>query len=174
LALKVVGVGSVGTRCFVALLESDVGEPLFLQVKEASPSVLALAGVTPGPGGEGRRVVAGQRIMQADSDIFLGWAHAAGGDYYVRQLRDEKGSANFARLRPGTWRDYLRLCGWTLARAHARSGPAAAIAGYLGRKPTFDRAVSRFACAYADQTARDHAALADATRQGRVEVAGGR
>ena len=171
-ALKAVGVGSVGTRCFVALLESDVGEPLFLQVKEASTSVLTVAGAAPAHDSEGRRVVAGQRIMQADSDIFLGWAHAGGSDYYVRQLRDQKGSANFAAMRPGALRDYLTLCGWTLARAHARGGPAAAIAGYLGRAPTFDRAVRRFAVAYADQTARDHAALADAVRQGRTEVAG--
>ncbi|HEV2993182.1 MAG TPA: DUF2252 domain-containing protein [Acidimicrobiia bacterium] len=171
-ALKAVGVGSVGTRCFVALLESDVGEPLFLQVKEASPSVLAVGGAGPVSGGEGRRVVAGQRIMQADSDILLGWAHAGGDDYYVRQLRDEKGSVNFARMRARALRDYLTLCGWTLARAHARGGPAAAIAGYLGRARNFDRAVRRFAVAYADQTARDHAALAEAVRDGRIEVAG--
>jgi uncharacterized protein (DUF2252 family) len=171
-ALKVVGVGSVGTRCFVALLESDVGEPLFLQVKEADRS--ALADYLP-PGEqerEGRRVVAGQRVMQADSDIFLGWAHAAGDDYYVRQLRDQKGSADFTAIRPGALRDYLDLCGWTLARAHARSGAAAEIAGYLGRAPTFVDAIETFAVAYADQTRRDHAALVDAIRRRRITAAG--
>jgi uncharacterized protein (DUF2252 family) len=170
-ALKVVGVGSVGTRCFVALLESDVGEPLFLQVKEADASALAAHLPATAQPSEGRRVVAGQRLMQADSDIFLGWAHASGGDYYVRQLRDQKGGADFTGMRPGVLRDYLDLCGWTLARAHARSGAAAVIAGYLGRAPAFDRAVTKFAVAYADQTRRDHAALADAVKQGRIQVA---
>jgi uncharacterized protein (DUF2252 family) len=170
-ALKVVGVGSVGTRCFVALLESDLGEPLFLQVKEADRSALADYLPPAEHGREGRRVVTGQRIMQADSDIFLGWAHAGGDDYYVRQLRDQKGSADFTDIRPGALRDYLDLCGWTLARAHARSGAAAAIAGYLGRAPTFVDAIATFAVAYADQTRRDHAALVDAIRRGRVAAA---
>jgi uncharacterized protein (DUF2252 family) len=170
-ALKVVGVGSVGTRSFVALLESDVGEPLFLQVKEADDSALAAYLPPSEHPTHGRRVVAGQRIMQADSDVFLGWAQAAGDDYYVRQLQDQKGSADFTAMRPGTMRDYLDLCGWTLARAHARSGAAAAIAGYLGRAPTFVNAVAKFAVAYADQTRRDHAALVDAIRRGRIEAA---
>jgi len=172
-ALKVVGVGSVGTRCFVALLESDVGEPLFLQVKEADASALAPYLPPTEHESQGRRVVAGQRIMQADSDIFLGWAQAAGDDYYVRQLRDQKGSADFTAMRPGTLRDYLDLCGWTLARAHARNGAAAAIAGYLGKAPTFVDAVTKFAVGYADQTRRDHAALVDAIRQGRIQAAKG-
>ena len=169
-ALKAVGVGSVGTRCFVALLVSDMDEPLFLQVKEAGRSVLAPWWGASSKTGEGRRVVAGQRIMQADSDIFLGWAETDGLDFYVRQLRDMKGSANFATMRAGVLVDYLTLCGWTLARAHARTGQAPEIAGYLGGGPTFDRAVTRFAVAYADQTAHDHQALADAVRAGRVNA----
>ncbi len=112
-----------------------------------------------GTASEGRRVVAGQRIMQADTDIFLGWAEAEHLDFYVRQLRDMKGSANFATMRAAVLADYLRLCGWTLARAHARTGAAPEIAGYLGKGVAFDRALTRFAVAYADQTARDHAAL---------------
>ena len=167
-ALKVVGVGSVGTRCYVALLVSDMGEPLFLQIKEADPSVLAPFWSTKPVKRQGRRVVTGQRIMQADSDIFLGWAEAEDADFYVRQLRDMKASANFATMSRRVFRDYLRLCGWTLARAHARAGSAPQIAGYLGRSDRFDRAVTRFAVAYADQTARDHAALRDAVARGRI------
>ncbi len=169
-ALKVVGVGSVGTRCFVALLVSDVEEPLFLQVKEAQRSVLAPYAHADGTVREGRRVVTGQRLMQADSDIFLGWAEADGTDYYVRQLRDMKASADFATMRPGVFHDYLRLCGATLARAHARSGTAPEIAGYLGRGRGFDRAVTRFAVSYADQTTADHQALRDAVRTGRIST----
>ena len=169
-ARKAVGVGSVGTRCYVALLVSDMDEPLFLQVKEADRSVLAPWGGR-WTASEGRRVVAGQRIMQADSDIFLGWAEAEHLDFYVRQLRDMKGSANFATMRAGVLADYLRLCGWTLARAHARGGAAAEIAGYLGKGVAFDRALTRFSVAYADQTTRDHAALVDAERSGRIHAA---
>ncbi len=187
-ARKVVGVGSVGTRCYIALLTSDVGEPLFLQVKEAEASVLAeplgaiddgaptptLPGApTPRPGREGRRVVDGQKIMQAASDIFLGSASWRGRDYYVRQLRDMKGTVDLAALGAGAFVRYLELCGWTLARAHARSGPAAAIAGYVGGGDVFDDAVSRFAVAYADQTERDHALLVDAVRCGRVAATPG-
>jgi len=169
-AMKVVGVGSVGTRCFVALLASDVDEPLFLQVKEAQASALDAFVARDDPVEEGRRVVSGQRLMQADSDIFLGWAEADGRDFYVRQLRDMKGSANFATMRPGVFRDYLELCGLTLARAHARSGSAPEIGGYLGRGPAFDDAITRFAVAYADQTAADHRALRDAVRSGRIDA----
>jgi uncharacterized protein (DUF2252 family) len=169
-ALKAVGVGSVGTRCYVALFESDAGEPLFLQVKEAEASVLAP--YTPAQPGirEGRRVVSGQRIMQADSDIFLGWAEGDGTDYYLRQLRDMKGSANFATMHAEVLRDFVTRCGRTLARAHARSGVAPEIAGYLGGGRRFDRAVTEFAVAYADQTVRDHAALRDAVAAGRIDV----
>jgi uncharacterized protein (DUF2252 family) len=167
-ALKVVGVGSVGTRCFVALLVSDMGEPLFLQIKEADPSVLAPFWATKPVKRQGRRVVSGQRIMQADSDIFLGWAEADDADFYVRQLRDMKASADFATMSRPVFRDYLRLCGWTLARAHARAGSAPQIAGYLGKGDRFDRAVTQFAVAYADQTVRDHAALRDAVARGEI------
>jgi len=170
-ARKTVGVGSVGTHCYVALLVSDMDEPLFLQVKEADRSVLAPWWGGIGTATEGRRVVAGQRIMQANSDIFLGWAEAEHLDFYVRQLRDMKGSANFATMRAGVLADYLQLCGWTLARAHARTGAAAEIAGYLGKGVAFDRALTRFAVAYADQTTRDHAALVAAQRSGRVRAA---
>jgi uncharacterized protein (DUF2252 family) len=185
-ARKVVGVGSVGTRCYIALLTSDVGEPLFLQVKEAGPSALAehrapphsdqaltrapLPHVLPGQGHQGRRVVDGQRIMQAASDIFLGSATWRGRDYYVRQLRDMKGAVNVAALDADGFARYLELCGWTLARAHARSGPAPALDGYIGRGDALDKAVGRFATAYADQTERDHALLEAAVRSGRIEA----
>ena len=174
-ARKVVGVGSVGTRCFIALLTSDVGEPLFLQVKEAEPSVLAPRppDVANAVGGEGRRVVDGQKLMQAASDIFLGSASWRGRDYYVRQLRDMKGVIDLSALDAGDLARYLELCGWTLARAHARAGRAAAIAGYMGGGSVFDDAVARFAAAYADQTERDHALLVDAVWSGRIEARGG-
>jgi uncharacterized protein (DUF2252 family) len=188
-ARKVVGVGSVGTRCFIALLTSDVGEPLFLQVKEAERSVLAgVTGsggraddaggaggaeelsMTPGPGREGRRVVVGQRLMQAASDIFLGSASWRGRDYYVRQLRDMKGAVDTATLNIDGLVCYLELCGWTLARAHARSGRAATIAGYVGGGSVFDDAIVRFAVAYADQTEADHALLVEAVGAGRIKA----
>jgi uncharacterized protein (DUF2252 family) len=189
-ARKVVGVGSVGTRCYIALLSSDVGEPLFLQVKEADRSVLAVAtakaGPTeggaagrtlpgpaetgPGPGRQGRRVVVGQRLMQAASDIFLGAAWWRGRDYYVRQLRDMKGAVDTATLDIDALQRYVELCGWTLARAHARAGRAATIAGYVGGGSVFDDAIVRFAVAYADQTERDHALLVEAVRSGRIEA----
>jgi len=182
LALKVVGVGSVGTRCFVALLMSDVGDPLFLQVKEAGDSALApsvpkrppgaarATGQTPSetPHSGGRRVVSGQRLMQAASDIFLGWANADGTDYYVRQLRDMKGTIGTALLGARGLVGYGKLCGWALARAHARSGAAAQIAGYAGNGGVLDDAVARFALAYADQNDRDYAQLVEAVRTGRV------
>jgi uncharacterized protein (DUF2252 family) len=184
LATKVVGVGSVGTRCFVALLVSDIGDPLFLQVKEAGRSSLApyvprrpgrssgARGSTP-PLGEsprlgGRRVVAGQRLMQAASDIFLGWANTGETDFYVRQLRDMKGTVNTASISARGLVGYAKLCGWALARAHARSGAAAQIAGYAGNGGVLDDAIARFAVAYADQTERDHALLVEAVRSGRV------
>jgi uncharacterized protein (DUF2252 family) len=163
-ARKVVGVGSVGTRCFIGLLVSDVGEPLFLQVKEAEGTG------RPWPGGEGQRVVHGQRLMQAASDIFLGSASWQGRDYYVRQLRDMKATVDVTDLGRDDLVSYLELCGWTLARAHARSGPAATIAGYVGRGDVFDEAITRFALAYADQTERDHTQLVKAVRSGRIEA----
>jgi uncharacterized protein (DUF2252 family) len=171
-ARKVVGVGSVGTRCHVALLmDHDDGAPLFLQVKEAEASVLApYAGVS-SYRHQGERVVTGQRLMQAASDVFLGWATGPyGHDYYVRQLRDMKGSVAIDALTADELVRYAFLCGVTLARAHARSGDAAAISGYLGAGDQFDRAIVSFADGYADQTVEDHAALQQAVADGRIEA----
>jgi uncharacterized protein (DUF2252 family) len=180
MARKVVGVGSVGTRCWIVLMTGrDDDDPLLLQVKEAGPSVLT--GVTgAGPAddwdSDGRRVVGGQRILQAASDIFLGW-HTAEGfdgrnrDFYVRQLRDWKGSASVERMDPDGMADYGRLCGWTLARAHARGGDRVAIAAYLGGGDRFEKAMVPFAESYADRTEADHAAFAAAVRDGRLTTA---
>ena len=174
MAHKVVGVGSVGTRSWVLLLLGrDDADPLFLQAKEAQASVLeAYAGPSEYPH-HGERVVAGQRTMQASGDIFLGTrrVHGIDGqdrDFYVRQLRDWKGAAVAEEMQPVGMRDYAALCGWTLARAHARTGDRIAIAAYLGEDAVFDNALAEFAEKYADQTERDHAALAAAVRDGRV------
>jgi uncharacterized protein (DUF2252 family) len=172
-ARKVVGVGSVGTRVYVVLLEGrDRDDPLFLQVKEAGASVLErYVESSPYEHHEhhGHRVVAGQRLMQAASDIFLGWFRGTEGrDFYSRQLKDMKGSANVESMSPDELALYGRLCGWTLARAHARSGDRVQIAGYLGKSERFDGAIADFAEAYADQTERDHAALCAAVNSGRV------
>jgi uncharacterized protein (DUF2252 family) len=180
MARKVVGVGSVGTRCWVVLLRGrDDGDPLFLQVKEAQRSVLADQ-VKPEldrhvPENEGERVVAGQRLMQATGDIFLGWQTAEGidgqtRDFYVRQLWDSKGSAEVETMVPAGMSNYAQLCAWTLARAHARSGDRIAIAGYVGRGKAFSDAVTRFAELYADQNERDHAELVEAANAGRIPV----
>jgi uncharacterized protein (DUF2252 family) len=168
-ARKVVGVGSVGTRCFIVLLlGKDHTDPLFLQVKEAQPSVLERhAGASPYPNCA-QRVVAGQRLMQAASDIFLGWSRVDGVDYYVRQLRDRKYTPVVAAMDGMALSAYADLCGWALARAHARAGDAAQISGYLGKSPVFDEAIASFAAAYADQTERDHAQLVAAVKSGRV------
>ena len=168
-AMRVVGIGSVGTRCFVALLACDDRNPLLLQIKEARQSVLApFAGPSP-YANQGQRVVAGQRMIQAASDIFLGWLRARDGhDYYVRQLRDMKYSAPIDELEACGLDRYADLCGWALARAHARSGDAAAISGYLGHGDPFDMAIGKFAVAYADQTEQDHATLVKAHRAGRI------
>jgi uncharacterized protein (DUF2252 family) len=177
-ALKVVGVGSVGTRCYIALLLDETDQPLLLQVKESDVSALAQVGAAvpvphrhSGPGPEGRRVVEGQRRMQAASDLFLGWAGAEGVDYYVRQLRDMKGSIDAASLDVAGLADYAGLCGWVLARAHARSAGAATaarIAGYLGTSTAFEDALGAFGVAYAEQSERDHEALATAVKAGRL------
>ncbi|WP_101831264.1 DUF2252 domain-containing protein [Frankia canadensis] len=178
-ARKVVGVGSVGTRCWVALLLGrDGDDPLLLQVKEAGPSVLAAHLPPSRHDNQGQRVVAGQRMMQAVGDILLGWQRLAGvdgapRDFYVRQLADWKGIAVPERMDAGGLALFARLCGATLARAHARSGDRIAIAAYLGRGDAFDRAIAAFAEAYADQNDRDHAALVAAARAGRVPVAPG-
>ena len=175
-ARKVVGVGSVGTRCHIVLLmDPDDGAPLFLQVKEAEESVLAPHAGASQFGHHGERVVTGQRLMQAASDVFLGWATGPyGHDYYVRQLRDMKGSVSIDLLTPEDLARYAALCGLTLARAHARTGDAAAIAGYLGSGEQFDRAIMAFADDYAEQTERDHQALVDAVAAGRIEAVTGR
>jgi len=169
-ARKVVGVGSVGTRAYVVLLEGrDQDDPLFLQVKEAGASVLE--GHVPSSTHEhhGHRVVAGQRLMQAASDIFIGWFRGrVERDYYWRQLKDMQGSADVASLSPDELVLYAGLCGWALARAHARSGDRVQIAAYLGKSERFDRAVADFAQAYADQNERDHTALCAAVKSGRV------
>jgi hypothetical protein len=175
MAHKVVGVGSVGTRCWIVLLLGrDDSEPLFLQVKEAEASVLSRFVGASRYANQGQRVVAGQRLMQASSDIFLGWQRAATGagdkprDFYVRQLRDWKLSVDIDAMRPRDLRLYGELCGWTLARAHARSGDRIAIAAYLGGSDVFDQAISQFAAAYADQNERDHDALVAAVTSGRI------
>jgi uncharacterized protein (DUF2252 family) len=180
-AHKVVGVGSVGTRAWIVLLLGrDRGDPLFLQLKEAQPSVLEAASGRCGFDSHGERVVTGQRVMQASSDIFLGWLTVPAAepdpvkrDFYGRQLRDWKGSAEVERMLPEGLAAYGRLCGWTLARAHARSGDRIAIAAYLGRSEAFDRAIVEFAHAYADQNERDYKALQEAARSGRIEVESG-
>ncbi|WP_371671974.1 DUF2252 domain-containing protein [Streptomyces sp. NBC_00289] len=174
-ARKAVGVGSVGTRCFLVLLAGrDHDDPLFLQIKEARRSVLE----EHLPGGPyvhpGHRVVAGQRLLQAEGDIFLGWMTGPQGRaFYWRRLRDPKGSADVAGMSPADLVAYVRLCGTALARAHARSGDRVAIAGYLGDTDTFDRAVADFALSYADQTAVDHATLCAAVAAGVVRAAPG-
>jgi uncharacterized protein (DUF2252 family) len=175
MARKVVGVGSVGTRCWIVLmLGRDDSDPLFLQVKEAEASVLSRYVGASKYANQGQRVVAGQRLMQAASDIFLGWQHTEVGldgrarDFYVRQLRDWKFSVEIQTLRPEGLQMYAGMCGWTLARAHARSGDRIAIAAYLGGSDAFDRAIAQFAVAYADQNERDHQSLVDAVKSGRI------
>src|SRR5215204_2894982 len=169
-ARKVVGVGSVGTRAYVVLLEGrDQDDPLFLQVKEAGASVLEGHVASNTYEHHGHRVVAGQRLMQAASDIFLGWFRGTEGrDFYWRQLRDMKGSAEVERMSAEGLTLYAGLCGWALARAHARSGDRVQIAAYLGKGDRFDGAIADFAEAYADQTEQDHAALCAAVKSGRV------
>ncbi len=178
LARKVVGVGSVGTRCWVILLLGrDSSDPLFLQAKEARRSVLDRFVGRSEFSNQGQRVVEGQRLMQAASDIFLGWLREPFSledptprDYYVRQLWDSKISADTAAMRSSDMARYAGLCAWTLARAHARSGDSVAIASYLGSSDVFDRAIAEFAEAYADQNDRDYAALLDAIRTRRVQA----
>ena len=175
-ARKVVGVGSVGTRAWIVLMDAaDGAEPLFLQAKEAQPSVLAeYAGRSPYLN-QGERVVAGQHLMQAESDIFLGWTVASGPDkvdrdFYVRQLKDWKFSFPVEAMVPSGMTVYARLCGWTLARAHARSGDRIALAAYLGGSARFDQAIADFAETYADQNDRDYAAFQAAVKEGKVEA----
>ena len=178
-ARKVVGVGSVGTRAWIILMETGDGvEPLFLQAKEAQPSVLADYCGRSQYANEGERVVAGQHLMQAQSDIFLGWTHVTGPDgvdrdYYVRQLRDWKFSVPIEQMLPQGLTAYARLCGWTLARGHACSGDRVALAAYLGGSTKFDKAIAEFAETYADQNERDYAALQTAVKDGKAQATPG-
>ena len=169
-AIKVVGVGSVGTRCYLSLLLADDDDPLFLQIKEARRSVLEPARGKSRYAHQGFRVVEGQRVMQAASDIFLGWARTKGHDYYFRQFRDMKVSAEVETFRSGTLVGYASLCGWALARAHAKAGGAAMIAGYLGSSDQFDDALAKYSEAYADQAERDFTTFQSAIRSGRLST----
>lgn len=170
-ALKVVGIGSVGTRCCVALFFSDENHPLILQVKEAGPSVLEPYTTKCPYQNQGQRVVIGQRLMQSSSDIFLGWVRSRRNhDFYVRQLRDMKFSIPVEGVTAAELLRYSEFCGWTLARANAKSGDATTITGYLGKGDQFEEAIGDFAVAYADQTEQDHAKLVKAHRSGRIEA----
>jgi uncharacterized protein (DUF2252 family) len=170
-ALKVVGVGSVGTYCGVTLLMAAEEDPLFLQVKQARPSVLeAYAGKSVYTN-HGQRIVIGYQLMQSASDLFLGWTEGQQGrQFYLRQLKDMKIKPLVEVFTPSVMQQYAELCGWTLARAHARSGEPAKINGYLGKSDQFDEAVADFAGAYADQSERDHEVLVKAVRAGKLEV----
>jgi uncharacterized protein (DUF2252 family) len=174
-AHKIVGVGSVGTRCWVILLRgTGEDDPLFLQVKEAQPSVLAAYfPVKPAYSNDGHRVVVGQHLIQGSPDIFLGWGEVDGVHFYVRQLRDVKGGVEFepGKNKPSTFIEYCGLCGWALALAHAKSGDAAMISGYIGKSDALEDALATFAARYADVTERDHAAMAKQARAGRIKVA---
>jgi uncharacterized protein (DUF2252 family) len=170
-ALKVVGIGSVGTRCFIGLFFSEDNHPLILQFKEARRSILEPYTEKSQFDNQGERVVMGQRLMQSSSDIFLGWMRGRRGyDFYVRQLRDMKFSIPLEGFSAVQLNRYADFCGWTLARAHAKSGYSATISGYLGKGDQFDQAMGEFAITYADQTERDHEALVKAVRSGRVEA----
>ncbi len=170
-AIKAVGVGSVGTFCALGLFMAADDDPIFLQVKEARKSVLEPYAGKSLHKNHGERVVAGQRLMQSASDIFLGWTRGLNGhDYYFRQLRDAKISAVMDDWDLAMLREYGKLCAWALARAHARSGDAAKIAGYMGSNTTFDDAVCEFAAEYADQNLRDYRAFIRAIREGRIKI----
>jgi len=165
-------VGSVGTFCAIGLFATADGDRLLLQIKQAQDSVLAPFAGPSAYAHQGERVVVGQRLMQAAPDVFLGWAtdRAEGRHFYVRQLKDSRLAAIGTALETDALPFYAKLCGRTLARAHARSGDAAAIAGYLGDGDGFDDPLASFAMAYADQTERDHAAFCEAIRSGRIET----
>jgi uncharacterized protein (DUF2252 family) len=171
-AMKVVGVGSVGTVCAVALLQADVDDYLFLQIRQARPSVLEPYAGKSAYRDQGERVVVGQRMMQSASDMFLGWSKIGRPplDLYFRQLRDMKISVNLDALGIDGLVDYAHYCGWSVARAHAKTGDAAAISGYLGGTDVFDRSVKRFARRYADQTEQDHSVLVKAIKLGSVRT----
>jgi uncharacterized protein (DUF2252 family) len=170
-ARKVVGVGSVGTRCTVALLMAGEHDPLLLQCKEALVSVLEPYAGKSHYANHGERVVIGQRMLQSASDVFLGWTRDdEGRSYYFRQLRDMKMKIDLETMTKCDWLEYVEICGWTLARAHARTGDAAMIAGYLGKNDTFDIALAEFADSYADQAEQDYAKLVEAIRAGQVKA----
>jgi uncharacterized protein (DUF2252 family) len=169
-AIKVVGVGSVGTRCWIVLFMSPADEPLFLQIKQANASVLEPYAGKSEYSHHGQRVVMGQRLMQAASDIFLGWTTGPAGDFYVRQLRDAKISANIETFDEAMFTAYARACGWNLARAHAKSGDGSTISGYLGKNDSFDEAIAAFAKAYSDLAEGDHARLKAAVKSGMLEA----
>jgi Uncharacterized protein conserved in bacteria (DUF2252) len=170
-AIKVVGVGSVGTRCWVVLLMSSSNDPLFLQFKEAHNSVLEPYTAKSAYTHHGKRVVMGQRLLQSASDMFLGWTTGRNTQqYYARQLRDAKIKPLIETFDAGLLEGYAKLCGWALARAHSKAGGAQAISDYLDGKGAFDEAMAAFALAYADQAERDHAALQAAVRAGKIEV----
>jgi uncharacterized protein (DUF2252 family) len=171
IAVKVVGIGSVGTRCVVSLLLADENDPLFLQIKEARRSVLEPPRPKSRFRNQGQRVVDGQRLMQATGDIFLGWSRVPNGhDYYIRQLRDMKVSAEPETFQPETLTDYSTMCGWALARAHAKAGDAPMIAGYLGTSNKIDDALVEYAGSYADQVEQDFAAFKRAISSGRIHT----
>jgi uncharacterized protein (DUF2252 family) len=171
LAVKVVGVGSVGTVCMIALFLAASDDPLFLQVKEARASVLEPHAGQSLHSNHGQRVVAGQRLMQSASDIFLGWTEGLNGrHFYLRQLRDAKISAIIEGFDLGLMQDYARLCAWGLARAHARSGDPAMISGYMGSSEIFDEAIGEFAVEYADQNESDYRRFVNGIREGKIEV----
>jgi uncharacterized protein (DUF2252 family) len=171
IAMKVVGVGSVGTWCGIALLMSATGEPLFLQIKEAFQSVLEPFTGKSEFDSHGQRVVIGQRLMQSASDIFLGWTVGEGGrHFYVRQLRDAKVKPILEMMEPEDLLGYARACGWALARAHARAGDASVLKGYMGSSEEFENAITKFSIAYADQNEKDYEALLAAIRKGKIEV----
>src|SRR5208282_1381407 len=174
LARKVVGVGSVGTRCAVALLMAGPHDPLILQIKEAHASVLEPYAGKSRYANQGERVVTGQRMLQSASDVFLGWTRDDDGhDFYFRQLRDMRMKIDLEGMSKQEWFEYVELCGCVLARAHARTGDPAWIAGYLGKIEAFDEAIAKFAVAYADQTGRDHALFLKAIRAGRIRAHSG-
>ena len=177
-AHKVVGVGSVGTRCWVVLLQGrDTEDPLFLQIKEAQPSMLSPYAPAPLPtsGNQGERVVVGQRLIQGSPDIFLGWGEVDGVHFYVRQLRDMKGSIDLepGGISPKGFIEYCKLCGWALALAHAKSGDEAMLSGYIGKSGEFEDAIAQFSASCAEQTVQDHATMAAAARDGKIKVAEG-
>jgi len=169
--VKVVGIGSVGTRCYLGLLLDEDNNPLILQLKEATQSVLEPYAGRSAYDNHGERVVIGQRLMQSSSDIFLGWARGPRGyDFYARQLRDMKFSPSLHAFSTPQLGQYVEACGGALAHAHAKSGDATTISGYLGKSDSFDKAIGSFALTYADQTERDHKALERAVRSGRIKA----